>query len=68
MTVDRGQKTEIFEVGMRIDIICILSIAIWDFSAISGKVNCFYLNQLELILTFPCIMAYRGFSFLPSMV
>jgi hypothetical protein len=31
----------------------ILSIAVWDFSALSGKVNRFYLNQLDLTLTFP---------------
>jgi len=30
-----------------------LSIVIWDFSTVSGKVNSFYLNQLELTLTFP---------------
>jgi hypothetical protein len=30
-----------------------LSIVIWDFSAVSGKANSFYLNQLELTLTFP---------------
>jgi len=35
------------------DIVCNLSIVIWDFSAISGKVNRVYLNQLELTLTFP---------------
>jgi len=35
------------------DIICNLSIVIWDFSAVSGKANRFYLNQLELTLTFP---------------
>jgi hypothetical protein len=26
---------------------------IWDFSAVSGKVNRFYLNPLALTLTFP---------------
>ncbi len=31
----------------------IVSIAVWDFSALSGKVNRFYLNQLDLTLTFP---------------
>jgi hypothetical protein len=36
------------------DIICNLSIAIWDFSALSGKVDRFYMNQLELTLTLPC--------------
>jgi hypothetical protein len=36
------------------DIVCNLSIVIWDFSAVSGKTNSFYLNQLELTLTFPC--------------
>ena len=35
------------------DIICNLSIVIWDFSAVSGNANRFYLNQLELTLTFP---------------
>ena len=31
-----------------------LSIVIWDFSAVSGKSTRFYLNQLELTLTFLC--------------
>ena len=35
------------------DIVCNLSIVIWDFSAVTGKPNRFYLNQLELTLTFP---------------
>ena len=35
------------------DIVCNLRIVIWDFSAVSGKANRFYLNQLELILTNP---------------
>ncbi len=35
------------------DIACNLSIVIWDFSVVSGKANRFYLNQLELTLTFP---------------
>jgi len=35
------------------DIVCNLSIVIWDFSAVSRKANSFYLNQLELTLTFP---------------
>jgi len=35
-------------------IVCNLSIVIWDFSAISVKVNRFYLNYLELALTFTC--------------
>jgi len=35
------------------DIVCNLSIVIWDFSGVSGKANRFYLNQLELTLTFP---------------
>ena len=35
------------------DIVWNLSIVIWDFSAVSGKANRFYLNQLELTLTFP---------------
>jgi len=34
------------------DIVSNLSIVIWNFSAVSGKVNRFYPNQLELILTF----------------
>ena len=34
------------------DIVCYLSIVIWDFSAVSGKVNRFYLTQLALALTF----------------
>jgi hypothetical protein len=37
------------------DIVCNLSIVIWDFSAVSGKANRSYLNQLELTLTYPCI-------------
>ena len=35
------------------DIVCNLSIVIWDFSAISGKVNRLSLYQLALTLTFP---------------
>jgi len=35
------------------DIVCNLSIVIWNFSAVSGKANRFYLNKLELTLTFP---------------
>jgi len=35
------------------DIVCNLSIGIWDFSAVSVKANRFYLNKLELTLTFP---------------
>jgi len=35
------------------DIVCNLSIVIWDFSAVSGKANHFYLKKLELTLTFP---------------
>ncbi len=38
------------------DIVCNLSIVIWDFSAVSGKANSFCLNQLELTLTFPCLL------------
>jgi len=37
------------------DIVCHLSIVIWDFSAIYLKANCFYLNQLELTLTNRCL-------------
>jgi hypothetical protein len=37
-----------------LDIVCNLIIAIWDFSAVSGKADSFYLNQLELTLTIPC--------------
>ena len=51
-----------------LDIIGILSIVIWDFSAISGKVIGFYLHQLELTLTFPYIIADKGFGFYTSMV
>jgi len=29
------------------DIVCNLSIVIWDFSTVFGKANRFYLNQLE---------------------
>jgi len=36
-----------------------LSIAIWDFGAASGKINRFYLNHLELALTFPCEVEMR---------
>ena len=35
------------------DIVWNLSIVIWDFSAVSGKANRFYLNQLALTLTLP---------------
>jgi len=35
------------------DIVCNLRIVIWDFRAVSGKANRFYLNQLELTLTNP---------------
>jgi hypothetical protein len=35
------------------DIVCNLSIVIWDFGAVTGKANRFYLNQLELTLTLP---------------
>jgi hypothetical protein len=41
------------------DIVCNLRIVIWDFSAVSGKVNRFYAIQLELILTSPC----KAYSF-----
>ncbi len=37
------------------DIVCNLIIVIWDFNAVSGKANRFYLNQLELTLTNPCV-------------
>jgi len=36
-----------------LDIVCNLIIVIWDFSAVSGKVNRFILNQLEQTLTLP---------------
>ena len=35
------------------DIICNLSIVIWDFGAVFWKASRFYLNQLELTSTFP---------------
>ena len=35
------------------DIVWNLSIVIWDFSAVSGKANRFYLNLLALTLTLP---------------
>jgi len=35
------------------DIVCILSIVIWDFMAVSMKANRFYLNYFELILMLP---------------
>ena len=38
---------------LNFDIVWNLSIVIWDFSGVSGKANRFYLNQLELTLTFP---------------
>jgi len=38
------------------DIICNLSIVIWDFCAVSGKANRFYLKQLELTLTFSRVL------------
>ena len=34
------------------DIVCNLSIVIWNFSAVSGKANRFYPNWLALTLTF----------------
>ena len=34
------------------DIVCNLSIVIWDFIAVSGEANRLYLNQLGLTLTF----------------
>jgi len=39
------------KINVIFDIVCNLSIAIWDFSAVSGKVNRFYLNQIELTST-----------------
>ena len=36
--------------------ICDLCIVIWDFGAVYGKANRFYLNQLELPLTFPYLV------------
>ncbi len=38
----------------------IMSIVIWDFSAVSGKINRFYLNHLELTSTFPCLHPVKG--------
>jgi len=35
------------------DIVCNLSIVIWDFSAVSGESDRSDLNPLELTLTFP---------------
>ena len=35
------------------DIVCYLSIVIWDFSNESEVANRFYLNQIELTLTLP---------------
>jgi protease-4 len=40
---------------------CNLSIAIWDFRAVSGKVKRFYLNQLGLTLTFLCRLLTHQF-------
>ena len=40
------------------DIVCNLSIVIWDFSEVSSKTNRFYPNQLELTLTFPCFATH----------
>ena len=37
------------------DIVCNLNIVIWDFRAVSGKVNRFYRHQLGLTLTFPWV-------------
>ena len=34
------------------DILYNLSIVIWDFSVVTGKANLFYMNHLELTLTF----------------
>jgi len=39
-----------------LDIVCSLSIAIWNFSAPPGYVNRFNLNQLELALTSPWVI------------
>jgi len=36
-----------------LSIVWCLSVVIWDFSAVSGKANRFYLNRLKLTLTFP---------------
>jgi len=44
------------------DIVCNLSIVIWDFSAVSGKANRFYLNKLELTLTFPCLSSLKALT------
>ncbi len=37
------------------DIVCNLSIVIWDFSEVSSKTNRFSPNQSELTLTFSCL-------------
>jgi hypothetical protein len=39
-----------------------MSIAIWDFSAVCGKVNRIYLKQLELTLTFSVSPARKARS------
>ena len=36
-----------------LEIVWNLSIVIWDFSAVSGKVNRLYVNQSNLTLTLP---------------
>ncbi len=43
------------------DIVCDLSIVIWDFSAVFVKANRDYLNQLEADLTFPCSIGHVSF-------
>jgi hypothetical protein len=50
------------------DIVWNLSLVIWDFSGVSGKVNLVYLNQLELTLTIPWLSSQLHFHFISSMV
>ncbi len=57
--IDKGQlinDCNVLIIGIcYFDIVCYLSIVIWDFSAVSEMANRFYLNQIELTLTFPCV-------------
>jgi len=55
MSITFIKKNKSFVLAIEIsnfDIVWNLSIEIWDFSSVSEKLNRFYLNQLELALTF----------------
>ena len=42
------------------DIVCNLSIVIWDFCAVFGKANLFYLYQLEADFHVSLVRIYQG--------